>query len=122
MKENLQVGDYKIKEIYYISASELYCAFEREFDAQNEYYVNIIVHYDDFADNDSDKWSIKEQRYDINGNFIDYVDCVRLTQEEIKVIKEYIVNYFNCNYDITELLENEIISPNDIDSDTDYWD
>ena len=73
-------------------------------------------------DNDSDKWSIKEQRYDINGNFIDYVDCVRLTQEEIKVIKEYIVNYFNCNYDITELLENEIISPNDIDSDTDYWD
>jgi len=54
--------------------------------------------------------------------FIDVVDCTRLEEDDKRAIKNFIVDYFNRNYDITELLETDIVTPNDTEYDTEHLD
>lgn len=121
MKSKLKVGNHRVENIYYLSASELHCSFEREYDAQSGCFMDLVVYYDDFADEDS-KWIFSDCKYNSEGVFIDVVDCTRLEEDDKKAIKDFIVEYFNRNYDITELLETDIVTPNDTEYDTEHLD
>ena len=119
MKDKITIGKRKVDRIFYINERKLRCEFEREYNKANNDYVAIMITYDDFAE-DKDKWEIKEHHYNTNGDFTFLQAEDYLTDEERNEIKDNIVDYFNRNYDITQLLEMNVrstpIQVEDIDS------
>ena len=104
MKESYTIGKHKVATIFYLNECKLYCTFEREHTPNND-LVALMITYDDFAREDSDKWEINEHHYDLNGNFTYLKKEEYLTNEERNEIKDFIVDYFNSNYDLNKLLE-----------------
>lgn len=110
---NLKVGERTIDDIYYINESMLRCAFQREYNKVNNDYVEFVFAYDDFAD-EPNKWYITEHHYNTNGEFIEIRNEQTLTDNERNEIKAFIIDWFNRNYDISLLLDN------DTDNDREY--
>lgn len=97
----MTIGKYTIREIYFISESELLCNFENILNEKSGQYIGLVVNYDDFA---KSKWLFNAVHYDKDGTVLGYTDY-ELDPNDEKMIKEYMIDYFNRNYDITPLLE-----------------
>lgn len=97
----MNIGKYTIRDIYFTSECTLICTFENIFDNVSGHFIGLVVNYDDFA---KSKWLFNAVHYDKDGTVLDYTEYDLDPKDEM-TIKEYIINYFNENYDITPLLE-----------------
>jgi hypothetical protein len=82
MKKSYTIGKHKVATIFYLNECKLYCTFEREHTPNND-LVALMITYDDFAREDSDKWEINEHHYDLNGNFTYLKKEEYLTWDEV---------------------------------------